>query len=85
MTLNGLAMASGNYVVLLASLAATGVAYAYRIKVEDAMLVAQLGAPYAAYRAQVRALIPIPRAGKVVMSAAREYISHLAPKQRSGT
>lgn len=56
--LNGIALASGNSVTLLASLAATCGAYGYRIRVEDAMLVAALGPSYAEYRRQVRALLP---------------------------
>jgi protein-S-isoprenylcysteine O-methyltransferase Ste14 len=56
--LNGIALASGNWTVLLASLAATAAAYGYRIKVEDQMLVAALGAAYAEYRAQVGAILP---------------------------
>lgn len=62
LTLNGVALASGNAVTLLASLAATSAAYAYRIKVEDEMLVNTLGRAYADYRDEVRALLPIPRA-----------------------
>jgi protein-S-isoprenylcysteine O-methyltransferase len=62
LTLNGVALASGNLVTLLASLAATSAAYAYRIKVEDEMLLTSLGRAYAEYRAEVRALLPIPRA-----------------------
>lgn len=61
LVLNGIALASGNWVVLLASLVATLLAYAYRIRVEDRMLVGALGQPYADYRRQVRALFPIPR------------------------
>jgi protein-S-isoprenylcysteine O-methyltransferase Ste14 len=61
LVLNGIALASGNWVVLLASLIATLLAYAYRIRVEDRMLVGALGQPYADYRQQVRALFPIPR------------------------
>lgn len=59
--LNGIALSSGNAAVLAASLLATGAAYSYRIKVEDEMLVWALGAPYAEYRSQVRALLPIRR------------------------
>ena len=61
LTLNGLAMASGSAVVLVASLAATIAAYAYRIRVEDEMLVKALGEAYAAYRREVGALIPFVR------------------------
>jgi protein-S-isoprenylcysteine O-methyltransferase len=58
LVLNGIALASGNWIVLLASSIATLSAYAYRIKVEDEMLVAALGEPYVQYRREVRALIP---------------------------
>jgi protein-S-isoprenylcysteine O-methyltransferase len=56
--LNGIALASGNWMTLLASLIATSAAYSYRIKVEDEMLVRCLGQPYAVYRREVRALLP---------------------------
>jgi protein-S-isoprenylcysteine O-methyltransferase Ste14 len=56
--LNGIALASGNWVTLLASLIATSAAYSYRIKVEDEMLVRCLGQPYAIFRREVRALLP---------------------------
>ena len=59
--LNGIAMASGSAVVLLASLAATVAAYAYRIRVEDEMLVRTFGEPYAAYKREVNALLPLKR------------------------
>ncbi|WP_243286970.1 methyltransferase family protein [Geothrix terrae] len=59
--LNGVALASGNWVVFVSSLIATLLAYTYRIRVEDKMLVGALGQPYADYRQQVRALFPIPR------------------------
>jgi protein-S-isoprenylcysteine O-methyltransferase len=58
LALNGIALASGNFAVLLASLAATFAAYAYRIKVEDRMLVQALGGAYAEYREHVGALFP---------------------------
>lgn len=61
LALNGLAMASGNAIVLSASLLATFAAYAYRIRVEDEMLVAALGEGYAAYRREVGALFPRAR------------------------
>jgi protein-S-isoprenylcysteine O-methyltransferase len=56
--LNGTALASANLVVLAASLIVTSAAYAYRIRVEDRMLIAELGQPYVEYRRQVPALIP---------------------------
>ena len=62
LVLNGIALASANWIVLFASLIATLSAYAYRIKVEDEMLVAALGDPYAEYRREVRALVPSLRA-----------------------
>jgi protein-S-isoprenylcysteine O-methyltransferase Ste14 len=55
--LNGVALASGNWITLAASLAATGAAYGYRIWVEEHMLTAALGPAYAEYRSQVRALL----------------------------
>jgi protein-S-isoprenylcysteine O-methyltransferase len=61
LTLNGVALASGSAPVFLASLAATSAAYAYRIRVEDAMLLAAFGAEYEAYRREVGALLPFPR------------------------
>jgi protein-S-isoprenylcysteine O-methyltransferase Ste14 len=61
LVLNGLALASGNWIVLLLSLIATLLAYTYRIRVEDRMLVDALGEPYADYLQHVRALIPVPR------------------------
>ena len=61
LALNGAALTSGNWVTFAAALTATSAAYAYRIRVEDQMLVAAFGEPYASYRRQVRALIPLPR------------------------
>jgi protein-S-isoprenylcysteine O-methyltransferase len=58
LTLNGIALATGNAAVFVASLLVMCAAYAYRIRVEDAMLVAAFGAPYEAYRREVKALIP---------------------------
>lgn len=59
LALNGVALASGNWVTLLASLAATLAAYRYRIQVEDEMLVATFGESYAQYRREVPALVPV--------------------------
>jgi protein-S-isoprenylcysteine O-methyltransferase Ste14 len=56
--LNGIALASGNWITFLASLAVTAAAYGYRIRVEDEMLVAAFGDPYARYRREVGALLP---------------------------
>lgn len=58
LSLNGVAAASGSLVVLIASLAATLAAYAYRIRVEDEMLIQRFGEAYAAYRREVATLIP---------------------------
>lgn len=56
--LNGFALASGNWMVAVASMVATFAAYAYRIKVEDQMLSAAFGQPYDEYRRRVPAIIP---------------------------
>ena len=58
LTLNGIALATGNAVVFVASLAIIGAAYVYRIRAEDAMLIAAFGAPYEEYRREVKAVIP---------------------------
>ena len=49
---------SGNLLTVFVSLSATSAAYAYRIRVEDAMLVARFGASYQRYRGEVGALLP---------------------------
>jgi protein-S-isoprenylcysteine O-methyltransferase len=69
LSLNGIALASGNWITLLASLAATSAAYGYRIRVEDRMLTAALGAPYAEYRRQVSALLPSLRPPATIRDA----------------
>jgi protein-S-isoprenylcysteine O-methyltransferase len=56
--LNGIAVASGLWIVVIASVAATSAAYAYRIRVEDQMLVARFGASYQSYCREVNALVP---------------------------
>jgi protein-S-isoprenylcysteine O-methyltransferase Ste14 len=61
LVLNGLAMASGNTVALVGSLVATIAGYAYRIRVEDEMLVRAFGEAYEAYRREVGAVIPFVR------------------------
>ena len=58
LTFNGVALASGNWITFVLCFAVTLAAYAWRIKVEDQMLVTELGEPYGEYRQQVRALIP---------------------------
>jgi protein-S-isoprenylcysteine O-methyltransferase Ste14 len=57
-TLVGLGLALGNWAGLLALLACIGVAYTYRISVEEAALVAALGEPYKEYMRRTRRLIP---------------------------
>jgi len=59
--LNAIALTSGSAAVLTVSLLSTIAGYAYRIRSEDRMLVAALGAPYEAYRRKVGALLPWPR------------------------
>lgn len=61
MCLNGLGLASGNAVVLLATLVATILAYTYRIHVEEEMLVTAFGASYERYQREVPALLPFLR------------------------
>jgi protein-S-isoprenylcysteine O-methyltransferase len=59
--LNGIALASGSWLCFAASIAATFAAYAYRIRVEDTMLIAAFGVPYENYRREVGALLPFLR------------------------
>jgi len=59
--LNAIAFMSGAAPVFVASLLATIPAYVYRVRAEDAMLVAALGAPYESYRREVGALLPFGR------------------------
>jgi len=59
--LNGIALASCSAIVWAASIVATLLAYAYRIRVEDKMLVDAFGQEYEAYRRRVGALIPFAR------------------------
>jgi protein-S-isoprenylcysteine O-methyltransferase len=58
LALNGVALASGNWIVLATSILSTSAAYAYRVKVEDEMLVARFGESYAEYRRKVPAFLP---------------------------
>jgi protein-S-isoprenylcysteine O-methyltransferase len=60
LVLNGIALASGNAPVFIASLVATVAAYVYRVRVEDRMLVAAFGEPYERYRREVGGLLPRP-------------------------
>jgi protein-S-isoprenylcysteine O-methyltransferase len=57
-TLVGLGLALGNWAGLLALLACMGTAYAYRISVEEAALLAALGEPYKQYVRRTRRLVP---------------------------
>ena len=61
LVLDGLALASGNWITLVVSMIVTAAAYAYRIWLEDQMLVATLGAPYAEYISQTHALLPMQK------------------------
>jgi len=63
--LNGIGLASGNTLVIAASILATGVAYSYRIHVEDAMLIKAFGEDYESYRRSTGALLPWPNSRKV--------------------
>jgi protein-S-isoprenylcysteine O-methyltransferase len=58
--LNGIGLASGNALVVVASILTTCAAYRYRIRVEDAMLIKAFGEAYERYRRSTRALIPWP-------------------------
>jgi len=57
-TLVGLGLALGNWAGLLALLACMGAAYAYRISVAEAALVAALGEPNKRYVRRTRRLVP---------------------------
>ena len=57
-TLVGLGLALGNWAGLLAILICMGAAYAYRISVEEAALLAALGEPYKQYVRRTRRLVP---------------------------
>jgi protein-S-isoprenylcysteine O-methyltransferase len=57
-TLVGLGLALGNWAGLFALLACMGPAYAYRISVEEAALLAALAEPYEQYTRRTRRIIP---------------------------
>jgi protein-S-isoprenylcysteine O-methyltransferase len=59
LTMIGIALATANAVVLIASLVIVLAAYVYRIRVEDQMLVASFGDAYETYRREVKGLIPL--------------------------
>jgi len=54
----GLGLALGNWAGLLALLVCVGIAYAYRISVEESVLAAALGEPYQKYMRRTRRLVP---------------------------
>jgi len=54
----GMGLALGNWAGLLALLAFVGIAYAYRISVEESVLAATLGEPYQRYMSRTRRLVP---------------------------
>jgi protein-S-isoprenylcysteine O-methyltransferase Ste14 len=56
--LNGIALATGNAIVFSSSILATFVAYAYRIRIEDTMLIVAFGPAYESYRRDVSAVVP---------------------------
>lgn len=55
----GMGLALGNWAGLLALLACVGMAYAYRMSVEESALVAALGEPYQRYMRRTRRLVPL--------------------------
>jgi protein-S-isoprenylcysteine O-methyltransferase Ste14 len=57
-TLVGLGLTLGNWASLLTIIACMGIAYAYRITVEEAALVAVLGEPYKQYMRRTQRLVP---------------------------
>jgi protein-S-isoprenylcysteine O-methyltransferase len=57
-TLVGLGLALGNWAGLIAILICMGIAYSYRISVEEAALLAALGEPYKLYMHRTTRLIP---------------------------
>lgn len=57
-TLIGLGLALGNWAGLLVLLTCMGIAYAYRMSVEEAALSTTLGEPYKQYMRRTRRLIP---------------------------
>jgi protein-S-isoprenylcysteine O-methyltransferase Ste14 len=61
LVLNSSALASGNFVIAIASLVVTSVAYRHRIRAEDAMLVNTFGEAYSRYRRDVPAVPPFAR------------------------
>ena len=58
MIFGGLGLALGNWAGLLALLACVGIAYGYRMFVEESVLAATLGEPYRGYMRRTRRLVP---------------------------
>jgi protein-S-isoprenylcysteine O-methyltransferase Ste14 len=54
----GMGLALGSWAGLLALLTCVGIAYAYRISVEESVLAAALGEPYQQYMRRTRRLVP---------------------------
>ena len=54
----GLGLALGNWAALFAILASMGIGYAYRMAIEEEVLVTALGEPYKEYMRRTRRLIP---------------------------
>jgi protein-S-isoprenylcysteine O-methyltransferase Ste14 len=57
-TLTGIGLALGNWAGLFALLGLMGIAYAYRIFVEESALVEALGEPYKQYMRRTKRLVP---------------------------
>ncbi|MFZ3217241.1 MAG: isoprenylcysteine carboxylmethyltransferase family protein [Candidatus Acidiferrales bacterium] len=57
-TILGLGLVLGNWASVVAMLACVGIGYAYRVRVEEAALVAALGQPYREYMRRTRRLVP---------------------------
>ena len=58
LTLLGFGLALGNWAAILAVIVCMAIAYAYRIRVEEAALVAALGEPYVDYMRRTWRLVP---------------------------
>jgi protein-S-isoprenylcysteine O-methyltransferase Ste14 len=58
MIVAGVGLALGNWISLAVLLGCTGIAFVYRISVEEAALVGALGEPYKQYMRRTRRLIP---------------------------
>jgi len=58
MILVGLGLTLGNWAGLLVLVVCVGIAYAYRISVEESALAAALGEPYRQYMCRTRRLVP---------------------------